>query len=161
MLNENKVNITINNKQLTPVAQPHTYKEALLMKADTGASGHYVASKDKHKIGIKNLRRTTTPKVVLLPNQETIQSTHDSELVIPIVSHQSKSATIFPNLTNASLLSIGKLCDDDCTAIFTKEDMKVMKEKEIVLEGKRNKEDGLWDVQLNDTPAPEQLNAII
>ena len=38
MLNENKVNITINNKQLTPVAQPHTYKEALLLKADTGAS---------------------------------------------------------------------------------------------------------------------------
>ena len=39
--------------------------------------------------------------------------------------------------------------------------MKVIKEEEIVLEGTRNKEDGLWDVQLNDTTAPEQLNAII
>ena len=98
MLNENKVNLTVNNKQLTPVAQPHTYKEALLMKADTGASGHYVASKDQHKIGIKNLRKTTTPKVVLLPNQETIQSTHDSELDIPNINHQSKIATIFQTL---------------------------------------------------------------
>ena len=47
MLNENKVNITINNKQLTPVAQPHTYKEALLLKADT--SCRHDSAKDQAK----------------------------------------------------------------------------------------------------------------
>ena len=46
---------------------------------------------------------------------------------------------------------MGKLCDDDCTAIFTKEKMEVIKNKKLVLEGLRNKYDGLWDVELPNT----------
>ena len=65
------------------------------------------------------------PKKVYLPNDEIFKSTHDAILPIPTVSTQAKEATIFPALTNSSLLSIGQLCNDDCTAIFTKTDMKV------------------------------------
>ena len=122
---------------------PKSYKEVLLMKADTGASGHYIAAKDSHKSGIKNLRKTKNPKLVQLPNEDLIQSTHELNLDIPHVSPQSTYAIVFPGITSSSLLSIGKLCDDDCTAIFTKKDMKLVKNKNIILEGKRNESDGL------------------
>lgn len=146
----------------SPVARPMSYKEAVLLKADTGASAHYLAAKDMHKAGISNLKPTITPKLVQLPTLDIMKSTHDSTLNIPRVSVPAKSATIYPKITGSSLLSIGQLCDDNCTAVFTKTDMKVIKEKIVILEGTRNKNDGLWDVKLDDIPPPtDKLNAII
>ena len=150
------------NSNHSPVARPMSYKEAVLLKADTGASAHYLAAKDMHKAGISNLKRTITPKLVQLPTLDIMKSTHDSTLNIPRVSVPAKSATIYPKITGSSLLSIGQLCDDNCTAVFTKTDMKVIKEKNVILKGTRNKDDGLWDVKLDDIPPPTaKLNAII
>ena len=118
------------------------------MKADTGASGHFISHKDINKKGLINVRKTIAPKTVLLPNSETISSTYEAQLNLPNINLKAKEATIFPKLTSSSLLSVGKLCDDDCKAIFTKEKMEVIKNKKIVLEGIRNKQDGLWDVEI-------------
>ena len=59
-------------------------------------------------------------------------------------------------------MSIGQLCNDDCIAVFTKENMKVLKDEKIILHGIRNQSDGLWDVPLH-TPMKsiEKANAII
>ena len=96
------------------------------------------------------MRNTTSTKSVILPNNETIHSTHDAKLNIPNVNKAAKAATVYPNLTSSSLISIGQLCDDNCTAIFTKENMRVVKDDNIVLEGERNLNDGLWDVNMAD-----------
>ena len=139
-----------------------SYKEAVLLKADTGASAHYLAQKDMHKLGIENVKLTTTPKLVQLPTQDIMKSSHDATLNIAQVSIPAKTATVYPKITGSSLLSIGQLCDDNCTAIFTKTDMKVIKNKSVILQGKRNRQDGLWDVMLKDIPPPSaKLNAII
>ena len=139
-----------------------SYKDAVLFKADTGASAHYLAAKDMTKLGVSNVKPTLSPKLVQLPTQQIVASTHDSTLNIPKVSSAAKSATIFPKITGPSLLSIGQLCDDNCTAVFTKTNMKVLKNDSIIIEGKRNLNDGLWDVTLDDiSPPSAKLNAII
>ena len=122
--------------------QPKSYKDALLLKADTDASGHYIASKDMNKAGIVNLKESTQPKLVQLPNEEVIKSSHESNLNIPNISSDASKATVFLGITSSSLLSIGKLCDDECTVIFTKKEMKVVKDDNVILEGKRNHVDG-------------------
>ena len=46
-------------------------------------------------------------------------------------------------MTNESLMSIGKLCNDDCIAIFSKNNLNIFKNKQLVLQEKCNKTDGL------------------
>ena len=47
------------------------------------------------------------------------------------------------------MLSIGQLCDDNCWGLFNKKDLLRFKNKKLILKGKRNKTDGLWDVRLS------------
>ena len=52
------------------------------------------------------------------------------------------------------MVSIGKLCDAGCEAIFKKDIVHITKNNQILLEGKRNAINGLWEVPLH----PEQCN---
>ena len=57
----------------------------------------------------------------------------------PIETH------VFSAFQNASLISVGHLCDDDCQAISNKTYPQVLeKNKNIILTGKHNVSDGLW-----------------
>ena len=117
-MNENKLKEHFqHSSNYSSVARPMTYKDAVTLKADTGASGHYLANKDKESLGITKLRTTKNPKLVQLPTNAIMSSTHDAELNIPQVSPDAKQPTVFPAITSSSLLSIGQLCDDNCTAI--------------------------------------------
>ena len=51
-------------------------------------------------------------------------------------------------LSNASLLSIGQLCDDDCVAVFDKGHLRIFKQGILILKGQRNLIDGLWDIDV-------------
>ena len=59
------------------------------------------------------------------------------------LSSQEKHTEIFPNL-HSSLISIGKLCDDECIVNFYKHKVIVIKNKDIVIEGYRDPTNGLW-----------------
>ena len=87
-----------------------------------------------------------------LPNKSIITSSKKGLLPIP-TNKTAKPALILPGLTNSSLLSIGQLCDDNCTAIFDKNTMYIYKYAKIILTGNRNINDGLLDVQI-----PSQTN---
>ena len=92
----------------------------------------------------------------ILPNKTTIKPSHTGQL--PFHTHLSTKATtslVYPELTNESLLSIGKLCDDNCIAIFDKHHLHITKNNRIILKGHRNLKDGLWDVSL----PPRQLKS--
>ena len=132
-----------------------------ILKADSGASGTYLKLEDK--IACTNVIPTKNPTTVLLPTQETMCSTHDAELPIWELSKSARSAKIFPDLTSASLLSIWQLCDDNCTAIFSKEKLQVIKNDRVILQGIRNDSDGLWDVPIYKTQQQplQTANAII
>ena len=47
-----------------------------------------------------------------------------------------------------SLLYIGHLCDDDCVALFTKYDVKIYKNGQVIIVGERNATNGLWNTPL-------------
>ena len=136
-----KLNIFHTNKTY-PVAYQHN--NSIVLKADTGASKHYIKQTDK------NLLSNITPcshAQVTLPNKMTIQASTSGSLPLPVNS-SAKTAYILPGLTNSSLLSIGQLCDDDCTAIFTKTAMTIYKNAKVLLTGVRNPNDGLWDITI-------------
>ena len=80
----------------------------------------------------------------MLPDNTTIAASAQGELPLhPLVTPK---ALIYPHLKSESLLSIGQLCDDGCTAVFDKENLNIYKQNDLVLRGNRNKQDGLWDV---------------
>ena len=65
---------------------------------------------------------------------------------------------VFSALQKSSLISVGRLCDNYCQDIFNKKSLQVLdKNKNIILRGKRNISDGLWDILL--TPARPQARA--
>ena len=100
-----------------------------------------------------------------------IKPTATGNLPLPLPSSATK-ATVYPALKSASLLSIGQLCDVGCSAVFTKEMLKVFNtSNDLILTGHRNPADGLWDVNLSSlqptppataaTPAPNSIKIIM
>ena len=58
---------------------------------------------------------------------------------------------ILPNLKSSSLLSMGQICDNGCKVVLAQHDLAVVKNNHIILRGKRNKIDGLWDIPIEKT----------
>ena len=95
------------------------------------------------------------PTKAALPDGKTIQATYEGNL--PLHPNLNIKALIFPKLTNESLLSIGQLCNQGCTALFNKNIMKIYKEKDIILQGERDWKDELWKINLKNN----KINYII
>ena len=79
-------------------------------------------------------------------------------LPFPSLSTNAQTALIYPDLNNESLLSIGQFCVDDCLALFTKKNVYIIKDDAVILNGVRNRTDGLWDIQLPDNTSLHQQN---
>ena len=71
---------------------------------------------------------------------------------LPLISNQHKTAQICPESSNTTLMSVGKLCDDDCTALLTKRQCTVHKNKPFkpVLKAKRCPTTGMHVTKLSD-----------
>ena len=63
---------------------------------------------------------------------------------LPTLSSAAKVGHVIPNLSSASLLSIGQLCDDDCLALFNKEKVFIFQQNKLILKGKRKHSNGMW-----------------
>ena len=100
--------------------------------ADTGATGHFL---DNTTINLQATPTSTTNSSidVLLPNNETMQSTHTASLPIPSLPAAATKDHVFNSLASGSLLSVGKLSDHQCTAIFTADKVAIHKNKNIVI----------------------------
>jgi hypothetical protein len=120
---------------------------------------------------LSNIRATPFGPSVMLSDSTNIQATHSGQLPLHhSLSSTAKRAHILDGITNSSLVSLGQLCDDDCIAVLDKKTLKVFKSNECVLQGARNRTDGLWDISLplpasastpSAPPAKPQANAII
>ena len=118
--------------------------EIIQAKGDSAASHHYWRVKDARCLS--NITQCNGPSV-RLPNNEFISSTQQGLLPLSSkLSHRAKTAKILPKLNSASLISMGQLCDDGCKVVLTKDHLIAVKEDEIILQGKRNQADGLWDI---------------
>jgi hypothetical protein len=69
---------------------------------------------------------------------------------LPLLRHLSldaKDAFVLNNLKTGTLISLAKLCDDDCIAIFTKYNVKITKKAKVLITGVRSP-NGLWSIPL-------------
>ena len=98
-----------------------------------------------------------------------LQSTAQGELPIQNLTTLGKKAYVLKDL-NTSLISLGHLADDGCTIVLTKKQLQVFKNYKKIIQGFRNKTDGLWDIPLNNkipsiintkNPKLHKLNVII
>ena len=60
----------------------------------------------------------------------------------------SKVAYRFSNLRSDTLILIGQFCDDDCVAIFTKYNVKILKGDKVIIQG-RQTDNGLWKLSIH------------
>ena len=83
--------------------------------ADTAATGNYITE----KCPVSNKRPSAHGVDVIIPNGSSMTSTHTALLQLPSeLLLGARKAHIFPALKLGSLISIGQLCDHDCTALF-------------------------------------------
>ena len=98
--------------RLPSLVPPPSYNSTpVIAKPDSGASDMYWRSKDKHIL--QSLSPTQGPEVHL-PDGTTIQSNEMGNLPIPELSPTAQQCHVLPDLHSASLISVGKLCNDDC-----------------------------------------------
>ena len=137
----NKLVNTYYNSILSPVV-PETHFTHIL-KGDSGTTNHYISPNAKDIL--KNIHKNDKINVTL-PDSSTINSTHTGQLHLPELSNSAKTAHILPALQDTSLLSLGQLANDGCQILLDKKTLKVFKNFHLILEGFRNKSDGLWDI---------------
>ena len=116
-----------------------------IAEADSGASNHYVPT--SYKDALLHLKEAPGP-TVSSANGTTMQSLASGTLKLSkILSPTAQRAHVLNDL-KTPLLSMGQLCDNDCTIELSKTKLNVLKNNNIIMQGKRNLQDGLWDIPL-------------
>jgi hypothetical protein len=108
---------------------------------DSGATGHFF----KISSNLLRIKPTTNDIAVSLPDGAHIKSTHTCILPVPGLPVSACRAHIFPSLKSHSLLSIGKLCDHGCKAVFTHTGVTLTLDDLVLLTGTiSDATNGLW-----------------
>ena len=89
------------------------------------------------------------------PDNTSITSSGTGHLPLhPSIIATGNHVMILPGLKSSSLLSLGRLCDDDCNIFLSKHHLHTIKDGKIILRGYRNPQDGLWDIPLSTVSPP-------
>ena len=105
--------LNINNKCKKIINSPAA------AKADTGASKH--TSRKNTCSTLQNVKTLNAGPKVYQTNNESLQASHNGMLPLNnYLSNTAKEAYVFPTVTTKSLVSVGQLCDDNCIAVFDK-----------------------------------------
>ena len=98
---------------------------------------------------LKFIKQLKSTQNAILPNNTIVQSNKVG--ILPLnntLREKTHKALIFPNITNASLISVGQLCDAKCVVLFTKDKFFIIKQNKIIHHGNCNKIDVLWDFNI-------------
>ena len=93
-----------------------------------------------------------------MPNGSILTTNKQCTLHIPTLSTNATSGYILPGLKKHSLISIAKLCDNDCIATFTKKDVTITKNNKSIWKGQRDNTTKLWMLPL--PPEHHQVNNV-
>ena len=72
----------------------------------------------------------------------------------------SQPVFILDNLKTGTLISLSQLCDDDCIELSTKYGVKIIKQEQVIINGKLEY-NGPWSITLKLAPPPLQANGIL
>ena len=76
----------------------------------------------------------------------------------PHLSTTAQTALVLNDLKTGTLISLAQLCDDDCTALFTRYNVKIVKHDKVIITGNRMI-NGLWSIPIH--PPTHQANGIL
>ena len=113
---------------------------------DSGASKHYL----KINSPVTDLREVNDGAIVTLPTGSEIKATHRGVIPISDLSLRGRSCDLFPGLTQYALIAVGQLCDDGCDVNFTRKFVEVTKNGKLIMKGKRNLKNGMYEVNLKN-----------
>jgi hypothetical protein len=81
----------------------------------------------------------------------------------PFLSSAAQSAYVIDELQTGTLISLGQLCGDDVTAVFSKKAVNLLKNNKIIITGTRLT-NGLWSIPITPSsvaPSIHQANGIL
>ena len=132
---------------------------------DSGTTGNFISV----RANVANIRPTSAPISAVIPNGDTIVSTHDCDIDWPFLPPQARKGHILPGLANISLISVVKLCDAGCTVIFEPTQCIIKYMGQTVITGIKCDRTKLWLIPLSphdnkscELPnlTPNQINAV-
>ena len=94
-----------------------------------------------------------------MPNGQHIRSIGTTNIEWPTLPSTASKAHILPDLNPHSLVSIGVLCDHDCTATFNKHAVTIHRHNQPILTGPRLP-NGLWSLPLHPVHTQHQANTL-
>jgi len=134
-------------------------------KLYSAASHHYVRPNDQDCLD--NIKNYIGPSVTQ-PDSTQLQPSSQGLLTLSnALSTDAQKATILPNLKSSTLISLGQICDDNCSVLLNKNKLYAVKDDDItynfdrnnfILEGSRNPNDGLWDIPLHKRKILTNIN---
>ena len=125
--------------------------------ADTSVSIHYLQEEDIECA--TNTVKNANGRRVILPTAINIKATEQALLPLSEqLSLAAQTAHILPALKSTPLLSMGKLCDNECAVVFQKRLLYVFKDaprmdhflksQHPIMKVERNFQTGLWNISM-------------
>ena len=127
----------------------HTTTRRIVVKGNSGATTHYIGPQDAAV-----LQHVSVEQGLTVHQQDNTEMRAIASGELPLstkLSTTAKEAYSLPNLWSLSLIALGKLCNDDCKVVLMQDDLVVIKDEDIILKGKRNRTDNLWDIPIEKT----------
>ena len=98
---------------------------------------------------------------MILPDGYVLTATDQGKInILDQLSERAQTATVLKNLKSSSLISLGQVCDDNCTIVMDADKLYATKSKNICIDvrdsnklmrGLRNPLDGLYDIPIQPT----------
>jgi hypothetical protein len=104
-----------NNETFDDCRTPPLFNNNETALVYSGCTGHFSLT----HAPCLNKKVASNPLTVRLPNGQTMDSRHRAFLDIPELSKAASVAHIFSAMENNSLLSVGQLCDEGYSVLFS------------------------------------------
>jgi hypothetical protein len=126
---------------------------------DSGATGTFVSSADA--VYLRQSVPISNGPTVLSASGTVMTATQRGTLPLsPLLSDAAQSAFVLDDLRTGTLISLAQLCDDGCEAIFSKNNVKIVKMNSTIITGSRTA-NGLWTIPLTIPRPFHQANGIL
>jgi hypothetical protein len=104
-------------------------------KADSGATAHFHQA--TNQLAHRPISASNPAVHVIVPNGGIMRSTATAHLPLPYLLPATTKSHAFPTLASGSLLSVGQICDNACTAIFDANSVRMYHNQDVTVTSSR------------------------
>ena len=108
----------------------HKSEMLVCVTYDYGADRYYLNETDRMRAGLPILK--PPEKRVGIANGGVSVGKHVTHLTLPQISHKASMSENFTDFPN-SLMSVGKTANNDTVSVFTKDDVKIYYEEDVLI----------------------------